>query len=367
MTGANPPNPPRLLRDIQSQPDSLDVVLTYQRGGRDRLIEAARVLKRARRVVITGMGASLNASIPFEHRLCAAGIDATVVECGELLHYPRPLGRDAAVIVVSRSGESVEIARLLPRLYGACTTIGVTNEPSSTLARGADHFVCIGSLADEMVAIQTYTGAVLVLALVAAAAVDDLAAAETMARDALDRYRVFIDQEVDSLAHWDEFLEPQSPIYLLARGPSIASAIEGALLFKETAKAPAVSMAVASFRHGPVEIVDRTFRGLIFAPSDPTRTLNLALASDLVRFGGRVRVIGPAESESSEPSWWRDLSPALTWCATPEVPPLLQPIVEIVPVQLAALRLAQLRGVVPGQFRFAPQVARDEAAFAPPD
>ena len=28
--------PSRLLRDIQSQADSLDVVLTYQRGGRDR-------------------------------------------------------------------------------------------------------------------------------------------------------------------------------------------------------------------------------------------------------------------------------------------------------------------------------------------
>ncbi len=359
--------PSRLLRDIQSQPDSLDVVLTYQRGGRNALLEAARVLKHAKRVVITGMGASLNASIPFEHRLCAAGIDATVVESGELLHYPRPLGPESVVVVVSRSGESVEIARLLPRLYGDCTTIGITNEPTSTLARGADHFICVGSLTDEMVAIQTYSGTVLVLALVAAAAVDDLAAAEATAQDALDRYRRFIDREVEALTHWDEFLEPQTTVYLLARGPSMASAIEGALLFKETAKAPAASMAVASFRHGPVEIVDRTFRGLLFAPPDATRTLNLALASDLVRFGGRVRVIGPAEAESSDARWWCNLSPGLSWCTTPEVPPLLQPIVEIVPVQLAALRLAHLRGIVPGKFRFAPQVARDEAAFAPPD
>jgi glucosamine--fructose-6-phosphate aminotransferase (isomerizing) len=36
---------------------------------------------------------------------------------------------------------------------------------------------------------------------------------------------------------------------------------------------------------------------------------------------------------------------------------------EIVPVQVAALRMAELKGIYPGSFRFAPRVAVDEANF----
>jgi hypothetical protein len=38
----------------------------------------------------------------------------------------------------------------------------------------------------------------------------------------------------------------------------------------------------------------------------------------------------------------------------------------VIPFQLAALRLAQLRGLNVGRFRYAPQVAHDEATFDPP-
>ena len=350
-------NPPRLLQDIQSQPESLAGILSYQLGsGYEPLVRAAGTLRAATRVVITGMGASMFASIPFEYRLCSVGIDATVVESGELLHYPRPLLRDTVVVVVSRSGESVEIAKLLPVLRGTCTTIGVTNDPESSLARGTDQALYIRSPPDEMVAIQTYAGTVLVLALVAAAVADELPAAASEARAALDLQRSFVREGVERLTLWDEFLESRAPIYLLARGPSSSSAFEGALLFNETAKVPAIGMTAASFRHGPVELVDGNFAGLIFAPADGTRMLNLALAEDLVRFGGRVRVIGPPHPDHS----------SLDWCETPEVPAFLARLFEVIPVQLAALRLAQLRGIAVGQFRYAPQVSRDEATFAPP-
>ena len=50
-------------------------------------------------------------------------------------------------------------------------------------------------------------------------------------------------------------------------------------------------------------------------------------------------------------------------CELPAVPEMLAPLFEIVPVQVAALRMAELRGIPPGSFRYAPQVAVDEATF----
>jgi glucosamine--fructose-6-phosphate aminotransferase (isomerizing) len=346
---------PRLLRDIASQPESLACVLRLHAGeGRGTLRHAADVVRSAGRVVVTGIGASLYAATPFYYRLAALGLHATIVEGGELLHYLRDLCKDAAVIAVSRSGESVEIAKLIPALKQlGCLMVGVTNDAGSSLARGAECALTIGSLPDEMVAIQSYTGTVLALHLLAAEVGSDFAAA----RDGVERLIAplpeYISASVQAISEWDRFLDPAVPIHLLARGPSSASASEGALLFGETAKAAAFGMHAASFRHGPVELVDSAFRGLIFAPPGRARSLNLALARDLVRFGGQVRVIGAPGPDAA----------GLQLVPAPDVGEYLAPLAEIVPVQIAALRLAQLKGITAGAFRYAPQVTRDEVTF----
>jgi len=350
-------NSSRLLQDIKMQPESLARVLDYQLGeGRRAILKSAELIRHARRVVITGMGASLYASIPFEYFLSSLGIHAVAIESAELLHYRECDCSGAVVLMVSRSGDSVEVVRLLPKLKGAATTIGVTNESGSALAHAADSLVLVGSLPDEMIAIQSHTGTLLTLALLGAAVANALDSMRITLTPLLASLPAFIEANVSRLADWDEFLEAGSPVHLLGRGPSCGSAFAGAQLFNETAKAPAVGMPAGSFRHGPVELVDERFRGLIFAPAGRTRDLNAALARDLVRFHGQVRVIGPPGS---------DLGDLLLY-ETPPVPDGLAPLVEIVPVQLAALRLAQLRGLTAGKFRYVAQVTRDEATFTPP-
>jgi len=305
-------------------------------------------------VVITGIGASMFASIPLEYLLCSHGIDAVTVEAAEFLYYRCNAYRDAVVIVVSRSGDSVEIAKLLPTLKGRMPIIGVTNEAAGTLAREADLSINVGSLPDEMVAIQSYTGTLLTLYLLGMATVDELRATQEEVEALLPALSRLIAVNLDELRGWDPFLEGSALVYLLGRGPSYGSALEGALLFNETAKAPAIGMPAASFRHGPVELVDQGFRGLIFAPRGCTCALNVALAQNLTRFGGRVRVIGPQNADGA----------GLEWSATPSVPEMLSPLFEIVPVQVAALRLAQLKGITVGSFRYTPQVTLDEATFS---
>jgi len=346
---------PRLLRDIASQPESLRGALHFHSGeGREALDRAASLARSARRVVVTGMGASLYAAMPLYYRLAALGLDATIVESAELLHHQSRLCRDAVVVAVSRSGETVEIVKLLPALEDlGSRVIGVTNEPSSILARSAPCALAVGSLPDEMVAIQSYTGALLALYLLGAEIAGDFARARDEAARLIAALPEHISSNVDSISQWDAFLDPAAPVQLLARGPSCASACEGSLLFSETAKAAAFAMPAATFRHGVVEQVDARFQGLLFAPAAGTRSLDLALARDIQRFGGRVRVIGvPGEDAAG-----------LSLIPVPDGDPYLAPLLEVVPVQLAALRFAQGRGFAPGVFRYVQQVTSDEAAF----
>lgn len=351
------PSAPRIASDIEGQSASLARVLQQQCGaGRAQLLEAAALLRSAGRSVVIGVGASLNASIALENLLCAHGYYSSSVEAGEFLHYRHETCRGAAVVVVSRSGESIEIARLLSALHGRAAIVAVTSEPRSTLARAADIVLEVRSLPDEMVAIQSYTGTLLTLYLLGMAVAQVLDEAQREVEALLRNFPGWISANLAEPRTWDEFLERDAPIYTLGRGPSLGSALQGALLFNEIAKVPAVGMAVASFRHGPIEVVDQSFRGLIFAPQGRTRDLNVGLATDIVRFGGKVRLIGAGGTDSSE----------LTWIHTPPCSELLAPLVEIVPVQVAAMRLAQLRGIVVGSFRYAAQVTVDETCIAGP-
>lgn len=344
----------QLAHNILSQAESYNAVLDWQRGGgRKSLLEAAALLGSGRRVLITGIGASKYASLPLEYDLCSHGIETIGIEAGELLHFRHPAYRDSIVLIVSRSGESVEVTKLLELLKGRQTIIGVTNESDSALAKTADCPLLIGSLPDEMVAIQTYTGTLLALYLLGAAVTQEFDSALETVGSLQPEFSRMVRENMDAMEEWDPFLYPMHPIHLLARGPSCASALEGALLLNEIAKAPAVGLPVASFRHGPAEVVDAAFRGILFAPQGPTQDLTLSLGRDLIRFGGTIGVIG------SEP----ELTGAHPVRRVPAVPCALAPLFEVVPLQMAALRMAQLRGIVPGSFRYTQQVTRDEESF----
>src|SRR6478672_901500 len=133
---------PRLWHDIHAQPLSQAGVLLHQRtAGRTAIEDAAALLKSRRQVVITAMGGSMWASAPLEYYLNAQGIPAVAIEAAELLHYRRRICEEAAVLMVSRSGESVEIVKLLEALRGQTPIVAVTNEVDSTLARRAA--VCV--------------------------------------------------------------------------------------------------------------------------------------------------------------------------------------------------------------------------------
>jgi len=94
------------------------------------------------------------------------------------------------------------------------------------------------------------------------------------------------------------------------------------------------AMTSASFRHGPIEVVDADFLGFLFASSPVTRHLDDALASNLRRMWSRIHSI----SDSG----------------------FFAPVSEIVPVQLAAFHAAEMRGWSPQvPLRFAGHIERD--------
>lgn len=347
-----------LVENILAQPEAIRSVAAYQFGeGKDALLQSSALLRSSRRVILSGMGASLSACIPLAHYLGSKGVLVPVIETSELLYsYASAIEENTAVILVSRSGESVEVTKLLPILKERnATVIGVTNVPGSTLASSSTQFVWLRCPSDQLVAIQTYTGTLVVLLLLGAAFCNEFDADLRSELDATSTVlSSWIPECFESSGHWSSFFRTDAPLYLLGRGASLASVAAAALALQEVAKAPAIGMSSASFRHGPVEVVDEQFHGIIFGSQRNTADLDAALAEDVRRMKGNVRWIGPLGGHK--------IVPLCPWPAN--IPDRFASIFEIVPMQIAAYHLAERRGIVPGEFRHAPAVTVSETGFS---
>jgi glucosamine--fructose-6-phosphate aminotransferase (isomerizing) len=338
-TAMNNKTPRTVEQDFADQPKSLSIVLDRLFGvGRPLLEEARATVLSGRPVIVTGMGGSFHVAVPLVYHLSALGISANLIETGELVRHRLPICRNAVVVVISQSGETIETVQLLDAMVGLnAVTIGVTNEEPGALARRAHHPLIVGSPRDVMVAMQTYIGTMAVLmALSRRDGLSDRANFEPV----LPVIEALVSDEA---ASDDDFPGQPGPVYFFGRGPSVGSARAAALLFHELARTPAIPLTGGNFRHGPVEVMDENFRAIGFVPKDRDEELNLGLAADIRRAGGQVRLIGPGRDWDYKP-----------------LPVLLAPLVEIIPAQRAAIRFAQSRGITPGEFRFGSKVTRAE-------
>jgi glucosamine--fructose-6-phosphate aminotransferase (isomerizing) len=346
-----------MLDNILAQPASHRGLMTLHQGSATLRACAEKIRKAQGRIIFTGMGGSLFATLPAVSRLAQQGSPVQAIESAELLHYGSATLRAGDVgVVVSRSGGSIEPVLVAEKMRQVgMTVIAVTNVPGSNLEQIADITLPIGSQADKLIAVQTYTGTVLVLLLLA----EELLAGESAkladeCAAALPALSTHIDECLRESEGWQQWLMGE-PLYLLGRGPSLASVHEGALLLHETAKTAAVGMSSGQFRHGPAEILSADFRAVVFGAPPITRSLDRSLADDLFSAGAQARWIGPAGGDR------HGHAPSLVpW---PEIAPVLAPLFEIVPLQVAAYRLALWRGITPGDFRFVTEVTASESGF----
>ena len=130
---------------LQLAREVLDIEADAVRGLKDRLGESflrahEMIMKTKGRVVVTGMGKSGHVGNKIASTLASTGTPAFFMHPAEASHGD--LGMitgDDVVIAISYSGESEEIARILPLLKRrGVQVIAITGRANSTLAREAD-------------------------------------------------------------------------------------------------------------------------------------------------------------------------------------------------------------------------------------
>jgi len=353
------------LSDILRQPDELQRTIDHLSGaGRGALDAAVAAVRSARHVYLTGIGSSWHAGLNVAVLLQLAARPVYLVDAAELLQFAA-IPAASVLIVISRSGRSVEIVQLLAKAReSGATVIGITNAAEGTLAREAAIPLVIPVELDHAISVNTYTTLALAAGVLAGsvtgsvdltghtakigcAAADSLSRAFAAAGRAIPGWQAQIENSA--------WLAPRSTTYFLARGSSLGSAYEARLMWEEGVKSPATAMGTGSFRHGPQEIVGKDVRFGMWIDGAKMREQDLAVARDLRKLGARVMLIGQRLPEDAG-----DLAFQL-----PEIASEWQFLIDIIPAQLVAERLARLSGSDPDTFRLCSFVVEDEAGLLP--
>jgi len=332
-----------MLKEILEQPQALRATFRTERAHALEFMKFARQ-QNFRLVVLVARGTSDNAA-RFARYLTEITTGIPVSMAAPSVHtlYRTKMDyRQTLVVGISQSGEGTDINLVLKaaKRQGGYT-VGITNEQHSTMAKLVDEvFLVRAGRQRSVAATKTYTGQLMIFYLLAAALGTSVSIATVS--ELPDRVTDTL-QLIPELRELVERYRYMDHCVVMGRGINYGNAFELSLKLMETCYVIAERFSAADFVHGPIALIEHDFPAFVFMP--PGRTFNnlRELTRRLRRLHAEVVAItGP---HTSIPSATRVIR------VPGELPEVYTPIPYIIPGQIFAALLAEVRGLDPDKPR----------------
>jgi len=348
-----------MLKEIMEQPDSIQNTL------RGRLLEDegnARLgglnltddgLLGIDRVVLTACGTSWHSALIAEYMLEELARIPTEVEYASEFRYRNPIVNERTLVVgISQSGETADtLAALREAKRRGARTLGVVNVVGSTIAREVDGGIYIhagpeiGVASTKAFTCQVAALALLTLRLGRLRHLSVLQGREFVR--ALKRIPDLVQEVLERRAEVERLAElfaHHSNALYLGRGYNFPVALEGALKLKEISYIHAEGYPAAEMKHGPIALIDDNMPVVFVAPHDAVYRKIISNVQEVKARHGKV--IAVATEGDHQLAGMADY--VLT---IPETIDPLIPILSVIPLQLLAYHIAEIRGCNVGQPR----------------
>jgi glutamine---fructose-6-phosphate transaminase (isomerizing) len=199
------------IADLLDQPSALRNLLgQYPKSALGNINKNLKAGKYDR-IIITGMGSSLNAAYPAAIRLCDLSAAVQYINAAELLHYTNKMIGDRSLLWMnSQSGRSAELVHLLDHLKTLNTKpasiLTFVNDGTSPMASHAEVCLEIHAGLEATVSTKTYINMLAINLLAAVqltggdvdSAIEDFLAACEVMETYLANWQAHID-ELDSM------------------------------------------------------------------------------------------------------------------------------------------------------------------------
>jgi glucosamine--fructose-6-phosphate aminotransferase (isomerizing) len=342
-----------MQKEIWEQPEA---ILDTIRGralfadGRVQLEDIGLTAERLQlitRVVLVGMGTSLNAAMIGRHYIeRIARLPAEVDNASELRYRQPVIGPETLIVSVSQSGETVDtLAAMEEAKAKGCPQVTICNVVGGQTTRVADGVVYTRcGLEIGVASTKTYSAAIAALYLLACYLAQE--------RRTIDRESMAgLLAPLARLPHLAGRVTAQAPTYerlankffrcenflFLGRGLSYPVAMEGALKLKEVSYIHAEGYPAGEMKHGPIALIDRDMPVIALVQNDPLRDKMLSNVQQVKAREGTVIAIATEGDREIE-------SEADHVIYTPATSELLSPVLTSIPLQLFAYDVAVRRG-----------------------
>ena len=345
-----------MLKEIAEQPRAVADTLLGRVGSDGRLLlDEMRLsddeLRDVDKVIVIACGTAYHAGMVAKYAIEHWTRVPCEVELASEFRYRDPVvDRQTLVVAISQSGETMDTLMALryAREQGA-RVLAISNTNGSTIPRESDA-VLYTHAGPEVAVASTKAHLTQLVACYLVA----LYLGQVRGTKWGDEIGAVVRELTDMPAKVDQVLETMEPVRALARELAAATsvlfvgrhvgypvALEGALKLKEIAYMHAEGFAAGELKHGPIALIEEGVPVFVVVPPPRGRSvLHDKIVSNIqeVRARGARTVVIAEEGDDAVVPFADHL------IRVPMCPTLLQPLVAVVPLQVFACEMANMRG-----------------------
>jgi len=342
-----------MLKEIFEQPESIENAFrgrlienegVSKLGGLEPVLD--RLMKNIKKLIIVSCGTSYYAGLLGRYIFeTLTNLNVEVELASEFRYRKLRLNENVAVLAISQSGETADtLAAIKEAKRKGALLLGIVNVVGSSIAQITDAGVYNYAGPEIGVAsTKIYTSQLVILILMALligrydtlSYIDGLNIVHALKRLPY-QVREILDKSEDIKRLSLKYRNYENFLYI-GRLYNYPTAMEGALKLKEISYIHAEGYPAGEMKHGPIALIDENFPTVAIAPFDSTFEKILSNIQEIKARNGKVLTITNRENDDL-----RRFSDDLI--VVPETIQILQPILNVIPLQLFAYYIAKERG-----------------------
>ena len=328
-----------MMKEITEQVNTVKAAINQDK---ETLFHIADHVKNAKGVFLVACGSSYHACLTASYLFSKiAKMHVNVVLGSEFSSYEHFLTQETLVIFVSQSGETIDVLDALKTAKRKNSrVVSIVNVVGSSLYRESDHTLLLNAGPEICVlSTKTYTAQLTVLSLL----IYTVAGRYEEGKKELNNlwnmiYSLTSANTRDYIRKLSELLQYKNHLFLIGRGLQYPTALEAALKIKEVSYIHAEGFSGGELKHGTIALIEEGTPCIVFSSTETEREI-ISNAMEIKARGGYIIGINHHNNEVFD-----------FFIKVPDVGDL-NPVTQIIPIQILSYQLALLRGADPDKPR----------------
>jgi glucosamine--fructose-6-phosphate aminotransferase (isomerizing) len=321
-----------MLKEIMEQKESLARAIN---SDTDLILKAAEMIKKAYGTTLVGCGTAGKVAMVGEYLFANVAKKHVNVKFGSEFKSARHFLTDRSLMIaISQSGETADTLEAIEIAKTKGTKIlSIVNVETSTMARLSDLVIPLKAGPEKAVAsTKATTSQIAILTLLAYAVADRLKEGKQMLIEAEGKLNDMLnpryEEHIESVA---DQIKGAKDIMIIGRDMNYPIALESAIKLQEVSYIHAEGFAGGELKHGPIALISEGTPCIIIAPNDEYKQEILSNAMELKARGALLIGVSPDNAEIFD-----------IWIKVPSAGNA-SPIMDLIPIQILAYKLAVLR------------------------